>query len=79
MPQNNNRKDNRALKDRQDYLRKEVKLAKACNDDITYKDFAEYLDISYNSFTNWLYRQYKLTTTNEHKLHNLVKDMIDIE
>ena len=31
--------------DKQNYLRKEAKLAKACNDDITYIGFADYLEI----------------------------------
>lgn len=61
----------------QDNLRKEVKLAKACNDDIYYKDFAEYLDITEHAFYNWLNGYYNLSDKNIKKLHDLVVDLID--
>lgn len=65
--------------DKQNYLRKEVRLAKACNDDITYKDFADFLEIEYRSFLNWLSAAYNLSSTNERKLHDLVIDLIDYD
>ena len=38
----------------QDILRKQVKLAKACTDWLTFKDLAATLDITDHSFYNWL-------------------------
>lgn len=37
----------------QDFLRKQVKLLKA-EQDVTYKEIAEHLEINTNSFYNWL-------------------------
>ena len=64
---------------KQNYLRKEAKLAKACNDDITYKDFADYLEIEYRSFLNWLSGAYNLSNGKAQKLHDLVIDLIDYD
>lgn len=61
----------------QEQLRKEVRLAKALNDDIYYKDFAEFLDITEHAFYNWLSGYYSLNRSNSNKLHELVIDMID--
>ena len=63
----------------QDYLRKRVRLAKACNEDIKYKHFAEFLNISEASFYNWLSGKYKLSRKNEQDLNHIVIDLIDIE
>ena len=60
----------------QENLRKQVKIAKAMNDDIYYKDFAEYLDITEHSFYNWLKGYYKLNSTNVRKLRDIVSDLI---
>ena len=38
----------------QDILRKQTKIAKALNEDFTYKAFAEALNITDHSFYNWL-------------------------
>ena len=46
--------------DKQNYLRKEVRLAKACNDDITYKDFADFLEIEHKSFLNCIICTYSV-------------------
>lgn len=61
----------------QEYLRKKVKLAKACNDDIYFKDFAEYLGIAEHSFYNWLKGEYNLKASKEKQLHDIVIDLID--
>lgn len=61
----------------QDILRKQVKLAKACNDDIYYKDFASYLNITEHSFYNWLNGEYSLSYDNAKKLEDIVIDLID--
>lgn len=61
---------------KQDSLRQQTKLAKAYNDDIYYKDFAEYLNITENAFYNWLKGYYCLSKEKEQKLHELVIDLI---
>ena len=63
----------------QDNLRKQVKLAKACNDWIYYKDFAETLDMNINSFYNWLNNEYDLSKKKAAKLEDIVIDLIDLE
>lgn len=59
----------------QEKIRKKVKLAKALNEDIYYKDFAEYLNITEHSFYNWLKGYYNLSTYNLHKLEDVVIDL----
>ena len=61
----------------QEDLRREVRLAKALNEDIYYKDFAEFLDITEHAFYNWLSGYYSLNSSNSNKLHELVIDLID--
>ena len=60
-----------------DILRKEVKMAKALNDDIFYKDFADYLDIAEHSFYNWIKGYYNLSSDKKRKLHDVVVDLIN--
>lgn len=50
----------------QDTLRKKARLAKALNDEYTFKDFAEIINLTEGSFYNWLsgsqelsYKKYK--------------------
>lgn len=61
----------------QEKYRKQVKLAKALNDDIYYKDFAEYLDITEHSFYNWLNGYYQLSEEKIRKLNSVTIDLID--
>lgn len=61
----------------QDMLRQYVKMAKACNDGITYKDFAEYLEININSFYNWINKRYDLSRSKAEKLLDYVICLID--
>lgn len=61
----------------QQNLRKNVKIAKACNDDIYYKDFAEYLEITEHAFYNWLSGYYELSSSKAAKLNDVVVDLID--
>lgn len=61
----------------QDILRRQVKMAKAMNDDIYYKDFASYLDMTEHAFYNWLNGYYKLSRANVLKLRDVVIDLID--
>lgn len=56
-------------------VRKMVKLAKAKNDDIYYKDFAEYLDITQHGFYNWLKGYYELSDDKLYKLIDVVVDL----
>lgn len=56
-------------------VRKLVKLAKAKNDDIYYKDFAEYLDITKHGFYNWLKGYYDLSDDKLYKLIDVVVDL----
>ena len=61
----------------QQWLRRQTKIAKACNEDILYKDFADYLEINVNSFYNWLNGYYQLSTDKAKKLEEIVIDLID--
>jgi len=59
-------------------LRKFCKIIKSLNDDFfTYKDIAEMLDISVNSFYNWLNGAYDLSYNKAKELeiflHNLAE------
>lgn len=56
-------------------VRKMVKLAKAKNDDIYYKDFAEYLGITDHSFYNWLNGYYELSEDKIEKLLDIVIEL----
>ena len=60
----------------QEEMRKRVKMAKAMNNDIYYKDFAEYLCVSQNSFYNWLKGYYNLSNRKLNKLNEIVIDLI---
>lgn len=64
---------------KQDILRKQVKLAKACNDWLFYKDLAETLEISVNGFWNWLSGQYELSNPKARQLQDIVIDLIDYD
>ena len=50
-------------------------MAKALNDDIFYKDFADYLEITEHSFYNWLKGYYNLSSKKEQKLRDIVIDL----
>ena len=56
-------------------IRKLVKLAKAKNDDIFYRDFADYLNISRNGFYNWLKGYYDLSNSKAEKLLEVVIEL----
>lgn len=61
----------------QDKLRKQVKLAKACNDWLYYKELAETLEIKEHSFYNWLNGEYELSSRRAEQLEDIVIDLID--
>lgn len=63
----------------QDILRKQVKLAKACNDWLYYKELAETIEIHEHSFYNWLNGEYKLSSAKAKQLQDIIIDLIDEE
>lgn len=63
----------------QDILRKQVKLAKACTDWLTFKDLAATLDITDHSFYNWLNGYYELSSKKAAQLQDLIIDLIDMD
>lgn len=63
----------------QEKLRKKVKIAKACNDDMYYKDFAEYIEITENSFYNWLNGTFELANNKAQLLNDIISDLIYID
>lgn len=56
-------------------VRRMVKIAKAKNDDIYYKDFAEYLNITQHGFYNWLKGYYRLSDDKLERLRDVVVDL----
>lgn len=48
------KKEKNKTMNRQDELRQQVKLAKALNDEWSYKAMSEVIDISTHAFYNWL-------------------------
>ena len=59
-----------------DNLRQQVKLVKAYNDDWSYKQMAEVIEISTHAFYNWLHGYYTLSTKKRMELENLVSDLL---
>ena len=62
---------------KQDYLRQEVKLAKALEEDLYYKDMANYIGITEYSFYNFLKGYYDLSYKKEKMLHEVLIDLIE--
>lgn len=61
----------------QDNLRQKVKLVKAMHNDIyKYKDIAEMLDISINSFYNWLNGAYDFGEQKARQLEIWLNDIL---
>ena len=61
---------------RQDYLRQQVKLAKALNNDWSYKAMSEVIGINTHAFYNWLNGAYDLSRYKAIELQSLVSDLI---
>ena len=61
----------------QNELRKQVKLAKVMNEEYTYKDFAEAIDLTEGSFYNWLNGAYNLSQAKYSYLQDIVINLID--
>ena len=62
---------------RQDNLRQQVKLAKALNDEWSFKAMSEVIQISTHAFYNWLNGAYELSYSKERQLTDLVSNLID--
>ena len=62
---------------KQDNLRQQVKLAKALNDEWSYKDMSEVINISTHAFYNWLNGAYELSYKKERQLIELVSNLTD--
>ena len=62
---------------RQDNLRQQVKLAKALNDDWSYKAMSEVIGINTHAFYNWLNGAYELSYKKERELQSLVADLTE--
>lgn len=59
-------------------LRKFCKICKALNDDLfTYKDLAEMLDMSVNSFYNWLNGYCNLGYTKRKELEIFLNNLVE--
>lgn len=62
---------------RQDFLRKQVKMAKEQNRDWKYYQFAEVIDISAQAFYNWLNGAYEMSYETRNKLESLLADLLE--
>ena len=62
----------------QENLRKQVKPLKALQN-IPYSEIAEYLEISKNSFYNWLKNYYDFGTEKEQRLIEIINNLSDNE
>lgn len=60
----------------QEKLRKKVKIAKALNDDWSYKAMSEVIGITDHAFYNWLHGFYKLSSRKVLDLESLVDDLM---
>ena len=65
------------MKKDQDFLRRQVKLVKALNDDWTYKEMAEVINITDHSFYNWMHQYYELSQRKAAQLQDLVCNLLD--
>lgn len=65
------------MKSKQNELRKQTRIAKACNEDITFKDLAGAIDIDINSFYNWLNGAYDLSRQKALYLEDIVINLAD--
>ena len=61
----------------QDFLRKQVKLAKELNDGWKYYHFAQIIDITPESFYNWLKGYYELSYKKKNELEELMTDLLE--
>ena len=60
-----------------EYLRKECKLLKAIHG-ISYKEIAEYLEITQDSFYCWIKGYYDLGNKKQQRLRTIIEDLKEI-
>ena len=60
-----------------EYLRKECKLLKAIQG-ISYKEIAEYLEITQDSFYCWIKGYYDLGNKKQQRLRTIIEDLKEI-
>ena len=60
-----------------EYLRKECKLLKAIQG-ISYKEIAEYLEITQDSFYCWIKGNYDLGNKKQQRLRTIIEDLKEI-
>lgn len=58
-----------------DFLRRQAKLAKALNDEWSYKEMAEVIEISTHAFYNWLHGYYNMSSRKLTELACLLDDL----
>ena len=68
-------KGEKTLRINQKDLREQVKLCKVFHN-VSYIYFAEQLEITKNSFYNWLYEQYNLSESKAEELEELVTEFL---
>ena len=62
----------------QEKLRIQVKLAKALNEDWSYKQMSEAIEITPQAFYNWLHGYYELSGKKEMLLRSLISDLLEM-
>lgn len=62
----------------QEKLRIQVKLAKALNEDWSYKQMSEAIEITPHAFYNWLHGYYELSGKKEMLLRSLISDLLEM-
>ena len=65
------------MQHKQEILRKQVKLAKALNDDWSFKQMGEAIEITAHAFYNWLHGYYELSSQKERQLQSLISDLLE--
>ena len=76
LPSTRIERSNKAVID-QDKLRYQIRLAKANNADLYYKNFAEYIGISEHSFYNFMRGSYELSQAKARMLYDVTIDLVE--
>ena len=69
--------ENEKVRQEQEKLRKEVKLAKALNEEWSYKQMSEVIAITPHAFYNWLHGYYELSSRKLMELDSLISDLLE--
>ena len=69
--------ENEKVRQEQEKLRKEVKLAKALNEEWSYKQMSEVIAITPHAFYNWLHGSYELSSRKLMELDSLISDLLE--